>query len=118
MEFTQNTENSLNGLITKPERTKIGLLFPVIPEIGSLAIELDKTLSEILDNKLGTGWDPDKLSTEYVTNADPTVSGRRYRVKYDGEEIGIVRNTVAVQHGKAIGNFYIEIKEEKVNGGN
>lgn len=105
--YQRKTTRSVQGLVARRNRLDIGLLFPVVDEMSNMAVELDKKICELLDEKIGPGWEPGLLTTE------PVSGGTRHVLKYAGIDIGYTRSVIVVQRGQAIGNMYVEINESE-----
>lgn len=74
----------------------------------------DLAIMACLEKIIGTGYDIRKVKSELIENNDPTKQGTRYKIFYDGKQVGIIRDVVVVHENKAIGNVYIEMMEGKL----
>ena len=106
IKYQSKAQRSVHGLVAKRNGIDVGLLFPVVDEMSDMAVDLDKKICELLDEKIGDGWNPDLLTTE------PSDGSRRV-LKYAGVNIGYTRSVIVVQRGQAIGNMYVEIEDSE-----
>lgn len=77
---------------------------------------VDTAIIELLDSQVGKDCRLEDVSMVLSPVNDSTHNGSRYGILYKDRHIGTIRNTVAVQGNKAIGNIYVELTEEVKTG--
>ena len=110
MEFIPKVIKTQNEAIPKPEAVRI---MPTVYDFAKeIAKEVDKAFIKVMDEKIGPGWKPELLEVVKLPEIDCTMPYARFELLYAGETVGRIRQSVAVQGNKTIGNIFVDMEEK------